>query len=163
MLPNICPLSTTRPTRSRSSNKSNPLRQHNIFVITVPPKIWCRKAPTKYIPISPRPDTGSENYMHTRFGYALKRCFHYSVPFVTTSLISTLQHIANNSKLTSKLIRIYLRVSRKRLFRWCRNIDTLSMREELTDHLSATSFVLILEYHHPSISVFHVAESTKLR
>ena len=70
-------------------------------MITVPPKIWRRKAATKYIPLPPRPDAGSENYMHTQLGYVLKKL--PSMSNTPRDDIIAWDYIAHSKELTDNL------------------------------------------------------------
>ena len=51
-------LSSTHLSPSSPSETLDTSRLQNIFVITVPQKIWRKKAPTKYIPFPPHPEIG---------------------------------------------------------------------------------------------------------
>ena len=67
-------LDKSSPTSSTlSCTMSASFPHHNIFVITVPPKVWRPKAPTKYVPLPPHPNNQREDYLHTPYGYPIKR------------------------------------------------------------------------------------------
>ena len=90
-----------------------------------------------------------------------KSCHLYLIILVMIYLLGTLLRTENNSQITSRLIRIYLRTSGRWLFCLSGSIGMRSTRTELANWFSVTSFASILEHRHPSVAVFGVTVSTK--
>ena len=74
---------------------------HNIFVIIVLPRVWRPKSPIKYIPLSPHPDNQRENYLHTRFGYAIERVS--SLPSALRNDIITWKFTAHSKEIQDNI------------------------------------------------------------